>query len=413
MIQYKSVPGPVGITISRKEDFASAVKQYASIIDRESVGGWKFECIRKIPVTKKAGCLASLFGKEDTTLYMNILVFSKDDSDHISPGTVNKHSEIANSPISSFTPNSTPNSEAPEIVSTYSPIGTESNFSTDNVKTGGKKNGVIVAAVLAVIAIIVGIAVSSSNRSNRYDDYNDGYITEEDYIDPVYKDEREVSNGARNFCNMASGIWVDMDNVRQDGGLVIFDFLIIQDGTIATGTYPGEYSRQGQIVDATNYDDGVIELTVFYPEVNNLLDGYCEPYTGKYEVEIDGNTLVLRDSGMWRFEYMGSTLDEAIENIPDYGYLDNDEDNAPFYGIWCAAYVSAQDAENLVRNMKKQNLDGEVIITSEWECLNPTKYYVVTAGRYSSKSDAESVLETIKYYYPDAYIKYTGNRLAN
>ena len=84
MIQYKSVPGPVGITISRKEDFASAVKQYASIIDRESVGGWKFECIRKIPVTKKAGCLASLFGKEDTTLYMNMLVFSKDDSDHIS-----------------------------------------------------------------------------------------------------------------------------------------------------------------------------------------------------------------------------------------------------------------------------------------------------------------------------------------
>ena len=413
MIQYKSVPGPVGIIINRNDDYASAVKQYASIIDREAVGGWKFECIRKIPVTKKVGCLASLLGHEDVTVYMNMLVFSKDDSDYISSGPANIHSETESSPISSFTPNSIPNSDTPETVSTYNPNGIGSSFNTDNSKTGVKKTGVIVAAVLAVLAIIIGIAVGSSNQSNHHNDYNDGYITEEAYIDPVYRDESDVSENAKLFCSMAGGVWVDMDNIRQDGGMDIFDFLIIQNGTIATGTYPGEYSRSGQIVDATNYDDGTIELTVFYPEINNELDGYCEQYTDKYVVELVGTTLILYNSRQWQFEYMGSTIDKAVENLSDYDNYANYDEDLPFYGIWCAAYVSAEDAEVFIRNMQERGLDGEVIITTDWECLNTTKYYVVSAGRYYSQSDAESALEDVAIYYPDAYIKYTGNRLIN
>ena len=79
MIQYKTVAGPIGLTIERKESYASAVKQYAAIIDREAVGGWKLHCIEQIPVTKKAGCLAGLMGQADTTIYFNMLVFCKED----------------------------------------------------------------------------------------------------------------------------------------------------------------------------------------------------------------------------------------------------------------------------------------------------------------------------------------------
>ncbi len=79
MIQYKTVAGPVGLTIERKESYADAVKQYAAIIDREAVGGWELDCIQQIPVTKKAGCLAALFGASDTTVYFNMLVFKKED----------------------------------------------------------------------------------------------------------------------------------------------------------------------------------------------------------------------------------------------------------------------------------------------------------------------------------------------
>jgi hypothetical protein len=79
MAQYKTVAGPVGLTISQKESYADAVKQYASIIDRESVGGWKLDCIQQIPVTQKPGCFSGLFGAKDITVYFNMLVFVKED----------------------------------------------------------------------------------------------------------------------------------------------------------------------------------------------------------------------------------------------------------------------------------------------------------------------------------------------
>lgn len=79
MAQYKTVAGPVGLTITKKESYADAVKQYAAIIDRETVGGWKLDCIQQIPVTKKAGCLAGLMGTPDITVTFNMLVFVKED----------------------------------------------------------------------------------------------------------------------------------------------------------------------------------------------------------------------------------------------------------------------------------------------------------------------------------------------
>ena len=79
MAQYKTVAGPVGLTITKKEFYADAVKQYAAIIDREAVGGWKLDCIQQIPVTKKAGCIAGLLGSPDITVTFNMLVFVKED----------------------------------------------------------------------------------------------------------------------------------------------------------------------------------------------------------------------------------------------------------------------------------------------------------------------------------------------
>lgn len=79
MVQYKTVAGPVGLTIGSKDSYSDAVKQYAAIIDKEAVGGWKLDCIQEIPVTKSAGCLAALFGKKDETVYFNMLVFCKED----------------------------------------------------------------------------------------------------------------------------------------------------------------------------------------------------------------------------------------------------------------------------------------------------------------------------------------------
>ena len=78
MAQYKTVAGPIGLTITRKESYADAVRQYAAIIDREAVGGWKLDCIQRVPVVQKAGCLAGLLGSKDTEVTFNMLVFVKE-----------------------------------------------------------------------------------------------------------------------------------------------------------------------------------------------------------------------------------------------------------------------------------------------------------------------------------------------
>lgn len=79
MAQYKTVAGPVGLTIGSKDSYDRAVRMYADIIDREAVGGWELDLIQQIPVTRKAGCLAALFGVGETTVTFNMLVFKKED----------------------------------------------------------------------------------------------------------------------------------------------------------------------------------------------------------------------------------------------------------------------------------------------------------------------------------------------
>lgn len=79
MVQYKTVAGPVGLTIDSKDSYEKAVRMYADIIDREAVGGWELHLIQQIPVTKRVGCIAALFGASATTITFNMLVFKKED----------------------------------------------------------------------------------------------------------------------------------------------------------------------------------------------------------------------------------------------------------------------------------------------------------------------------------------------
>ncbi len=78
MAQYKTIAGPVGLTISKNDSYAVAVAQYADIINNEAREGWKLDCIQEIPVTKNNGCLAGLMGNPTTTVTFNMLVFVKE-----------------------------------------------------------------------------------------------------------------------------------------------------------------------------------------------------------------------------------------------------------------------------------------------------------------------------------------------
>lgn len=110
----------------------------------------------------------------------------------------------------------------------------------------------------------------------------------------------------------------------------------------------------------------------------------------------------------YSFDKVLSLLRSAImgEDISDSGYSTN---NSPFYGIWCASSKDREDAEKAANLLAEQGFDGRVFITTDWSNLNSEKWYVVTAGVYPSKEEADAVLSGIQSLYPDAYIKYSGD----
>jgi len=75
--EYKTIAGPVALTVSKKDSYNQGVRTYADIIQSEAVGGWEFSHIQEIPVTKSPGCLGALMGKRGTTLFFNMLVFRR------------------------------------------------------------------------------------------------------------------------------------------------------------------------------------------------------------------------------------------------------------------------------------------------------------------------------------------------
>ena len=202
MIQYKSVPGPVGLTINRNEDYASAVKQYAAIIDREAVGGWEFECIRKIPVTKSAGCLASLLGHEDITLYVNMLVFSKDDTGGISLAEADSNdfahaasqidtATIAEKAMEGAAYSQGTTSDCDPHISFVASKSVSDSIGDTYTPNNKKKTAVIAGAAAALVLIIVLIANGNSRNKyhepdHDYDDYV--YSDYDDYDHPDYDD---------------------------------------------------------------------------------------------------------------------------------------------------------------------------------------------------------------------------------
>jgi septal ring-binding cell division protein DamX len=82
---------------------------------------------------------------------------------------------------------------------------------------------------------------------------------------------------------------------------------------------------------------------------------------------------------------------------------------SPFYGIWCEAYKKQSNAEAAIEKYIADGIDAEVFLTTDWSNLNSEKWYVISAGVYSSKEEAKAMLSTIQGIYPNAYVKYSGD----
>lgn len=81
----------------------------------------------------------------------------------------------------------------------------------------------------------------------------------------------------------------------------------------------------------------------------------------------------------------------------------------PFYGIWCEAYKNESNAQAATKKYINKGIDARVFVTTDWSNLNSQKWYIVSAGIYSSKKEAKAALNEIQRQYPDAYVKYSGS----
>ena len=92
---------------------------------------------------------------------------------------------------------------------------------------------------------------------------------------------------------------------------------------------------------------------------------------------------------------------EEVETVKEEAHL-------PFYGIWCGASKDRESAESIASSMRDEGLPAEIFITTDWSNLNTEKWYVISAGVYETKQEAENMLSRAKDYNSGAYIKYSG-----
>ena len=88
------------------------------------------------------------------------------------------------------------------------------------------------------------------------------------------------------------------------------------------------------------------------------------------------------------------------------------DDNDPFFGLWIGSFKERQEALDLVDKLDEQGIEAYSIYTPEYENLNKEPYWCVTIGRSGSEPEAQAYIDAAqKAGFPDAYVKYTGNRL--
>lgn len=75
--EYKCVAAPARLMVKHKKDYDSCIRSYADIVEKESVGGWKFFLIQPIPILKKPGLIARILGVKEQVVSLNMIIFQK------------------------------------------------------------------------------------------------------------------------------------------------------------------------------------------------------------------------------------------------------------------------------------------------------------------------------------------------
>ena len=196
------------------------------------------------------------------------------------------------------------------------------------------------------------------------------------------------SGGETSEVNNYSGTFSKLDH----GDDLIYMIYIDEDcGYFKNGTY------------VTVYDKG-FPVSKLPEDVKNWAS------ISKYKSIVSGDSLPCQllynesDGSIYAESYF---LDQIDNN--DIG-KSSDSSKSPFYGIWCYASKTSEDAESIKSSLVSSGLDAKVFVSSDWSNLNAEKYYVVTAGTYATEDEANANLSKVQSAgYSDAYVKYSGD----
>ena len=263
---------------------------------------------------------------------------------------------------------------------------------------------------------------------------------EENYTGRVYAAENGTDPIFEGPVNSKLGYWIQSIGLVCKGGTKYYVHVCdYPDGrggkdTMAVYGYdpdhPGEFTytristlEEKQRSDETWYteyrirDDAVSEDWKAYDEAeyNDIEKAWWADVTADMSLtvrsssgEVDRDQLIASLTETMQL-ITGGTNVEVAEDGNGQNTQSVQENQSPFYGIWCAATKDEEGAQEIASAMREYGLPAEVLITTDWSNLNKEKWYVISAGRYASREEAEKALPQVKDYYDDAYIKYSGD----
>ena len=148
---------------------------------------------------------------------------------------------------------------------------------------------------------------------------------------------------------------------------------------------------------SSNGFSAYVEDTIHWNNLNS--ENWYVVTAGKYASEDEANSELANVKKYYPDAY--------VKYSGDYNKASGFQ--PPFYGIWVSASKNYDDAKKTAGELSLNGFDGYIEDTTNWSNLNSEKWYVVTAGRYASEKEANNKLAEVKKYYPDAYVKYSGD----
>ncbi len=262
-------------------------------------------------------------------------------------------------------------------------------------------------------------AVLASSPDGRIDFETNDYESREMSVS-----EKEVEENCKNIFG-TDAKWDMLQTLPENTPYDAYKF------ADSTGTYP-------MIIEALTEDENQMELQDYrIIEENGGYAGEIDIYWG-YWGEYNKNPRLITHTLVYhivpddrsKYGFAITSLEirlfngkDSTTNSPDFDNTNSNSQNStggslhqdiPFYGIWCSASKDMSDATKVVDKLRDSGFDARVYLTSDWSNLNSDPWYVVTAGVFSTESEAKSVLVDVKAIgYSDAYVKYSGDYIGH